>query len=65
MIVLSIGLLLPFNDNSIDLKVFKLCVVCGREWCITSVTNSVSDLVHRVLLLLQGIKDSLNEGFTL
>jgi hypothetical protein len=65
MIVLSIGLLLPFNDNSIDLKVFKLCVVCGREWCIASVTNSVSDFVHRILLLLQGIKDSLNDGFTL
>lgn len=64
MIVLSIGLLLPFNDNSIDLKVFKLCVVCGREWYIASVTNSVSNLVHRVLLLLQGIKDSLNDGFT-
>jgi hypothetical protein len=65
MIVLSIGLLLPFNDNSKDLKAFKLCVVCGREWCIASVTNSVSDLVHRVLLLLQGMKDPLNEGFTL
>jgi hypothetical protein len=64
MIVLSIGLLLPFN-NSIDLKVFKLCVVCGREGCIASVTNSVSDFVHRVLLLLQGIKDSLIDGFTL
>lgn len=56
MIVISIGLLLPFNDNSIDLKVFKLCVVCGREWYIASVTNSVSNLVHRVLLLLQGIR---------